>query len=242
MCRTLGIVLGLCAFCAAPLGREVQADAIQVTFAGNAGLGSVNFTEDLSSTALETGFQALLGQRTVGPFAEGSINTPVSLTIGLSDLDAPGSATLTVSASGALTGNFMPYNLNNGDPTVEGSGTINTITISGQNSATNQLLSATIQGPNGTPSSAILAQFASISGIPQSLLSMFTTPSQYLIVPDVGGGTEGFYSVSLGIRPPVEAVAAPEPAPIAVLGCAVIAYLFKRARMVSSGFGSKLRD
>jgi hypothetical protein len=68
--------------------------------------------------------------------------------------------------------------------------------------ATGQLLSATVQGPNGTLSSAALAQFASISSIPQSLLSMFTTPSLYHVDPFMGGGTQGIYYGELAISPP----------------------------------------
>ena len=242
MCRTLGSGLGFFIAFAAALGLEVRADAIQMTVTGNAGFGSVNYTEVLSNSILDTGYaEPTLGSRTVGPFAAGSIDAPISLTIGLSDLNAPASQSLTLSLSGSLTGQFIPYNLNNGDPTVMGSGRINTITISGQDTATGQLLSTTVQGPNGTLSSAALAQLASISSIPQSLLSMFTTPSLYHVDPFMGGGTQGIYYGELAISPPspVAEVPAPEPAPIAILGFATIAYLFKRVRSASKGSGSK---
>ncbi len=115
MYRILGSGLGFCIVFAAALGLEVRADAIQMTMTGNAGFGPVNYTQVLSNSVLETGFSDLtLGSRTVGAIPSGSIDAPISLTIGLSDLDAPGSQGLTLSLSGTLTGQFIPYNLSYG--------------------------------------------------------------------------------------------------------------------------------
>ena len=106
MYRILGSGLGFCIVFAAALGLEVRADAIQMTMTGNAGFGPVNYTQVLSNSVLETGFSDLtLGSRTVGAIPSGSIDAPISLTIGLSDLDhrAPGSDAIPIrNAHGAV--------------------------------------------------------------------------------------------------------------------------------------------
>jgi hypothetical protein len=96
-------------------------------------------------------------------------------------------------------------------------------------------VSATVQGPNGTLDAAALAQFASIGNIPQSLLAPLTTPGQYQVDGDMGGGVDGDYYESLWIRPTsaVAPVPAPEPAPLEILGLATVAYLLRRARSVA---------
>ena len=220
------------------LGLEVRADPIKITVTGNAGFGTVNYSQVLSDDTLDGGYSSppgTLGSSIVGPSPSGPINAPISLTIGLADTASPGSQGLTLSLAGSLTGQFISSNAPgnaSGDPYVVGSGTINAITINGLDPASNQVVSATTQGPDGMLSAAALAQFASISGIPQSLLAMLTMPGQYHIMPDLGGGTNGVYSGDMWITPvsSVAAVPAPEPTPFALLGLVTVAHLVRRAR------------
>jgi hypothetical protein len=237
MSRTCASRLAFCIAFLAPLGVEVRADPIQMTVTGWSGIGTVNYSQVLPAGTVDTGYSSgqspVMGSRTVGAGPTGPINAPISLTIGLADTALPGSQGLTLSLTGALTGQFVPWDAPgnfSGDPSVNGSGTISTIAISGLDPATNQIVSATIDGPNGTLSASALAQFASISGIPESQLAMMTTPSQYSIMPMMGGGIQGIYYGVLEIAPLSSPVPAPEPAPLAVLGLASVAYLVRRAR------------
>jgi hypothetical protein len=215
-----------------------------MTVTGNAGIGPVDFSAVLADGTLDGGYvtpSGTLGTKTVGPDPTGPIDSPISLTISLTDTAAPGSNGLTLKLSGSLTGQFLPYNAPNspnfGDPSVMGRGTINAITVSGNDPATNQVVSVTTQAPNGMLSAAALAQFASIGSIPQPLLATLTTPGRYRFMPTMGGGVNGIYSELLWITPlsQVAAVPAPEPAPFALLGFASVAYLVRRARAARQG-------
>ncbi len=239
MYRSCASCFSFCIALLVPLGLEVRADPIRMTISGNAGFGPVNYSQVLPDDTVDVGYSnppgGTLGSRIVGPLPAGPINAPISLTIGLTDTALAGSQGLTLSLTGSLTGQFVPADApgsGTGDPGVIGSGTINTITINGLDPATNQVVSATIQGPNGMLSAVALAQFSSISGIPQSLLALLTTPGQYQILPDMGGGVEGVYYGILWVPPlsPGAPVPAPEPTPLALLGLATVAYLAKRAR------------
>ena len=86
-------------------------------------------------------------------------------------------------------------------------------------------------------SATALGQFASNSGIPQSLLALLTTPGQYQILPNMGGGIEGVYYGIMWVPPfsPAAPVPAPEPTPFALLGLATVAYLFRRTRAAWKG-------
>lgn len=225
-----GLALGIALL--VPFGLEARADPIQMTATGDAGLGPVNFSHVVTASDFSSGYSVFLGSRIVGPSPLGSLDAPVSLNINLTDTAAPGSPGLTLSLSGSITGQFVPWDQNFGDPGVSGSGTINTITVSGRDPTTNQVVSATIQGPNGMLSSAALAQFSSIGSIPQPLLAMLTKPSQYSIQPGMGGGVGGVYYATLWIAPPSpgDPVPAPEPTPLALLGLVTGAYLVKRVR------------
>ncbi len=153
-------------FASLSLYRSVSrccADPIQLTVTGNAGFGPVNYSQVLTDETLAGGYSGppgTLGSSVVGNFASGPISAPISLTIGLTDTASPGSHGLTLSLAGSLTGQFIPENSPNnfaGDPYVTGKGTINTITINGLDPATNQVMSATTQGPSGMLSAAALA-------------------------------------------------------------------------------------
>ena len=155
MYRSFASRLSFCIALLVPLGLEVRADAIRMTVTGNAGFGAVNYSQVLTSDALADGYTSppgTLGSSHVGASPDGPINAPISLTIGLTDTTAPGSQGLTLSLTGSLAGQFVsgvaPGNTS-GDPYVVGRGTINAITISGLDPTTNQVVSATIQGPNG---------------------------------------------------------------------------------------------
>jgi hypothetical protein len=238
MNRTCASCVASCIAFLAPLVLEVRADPIQMTVTGNAGLGPVNYSQILPVDTVEDGYASYpgtLGSKTVGPEPTGSINVPISLTIGLTDTAAPGAQGLTLSLSGSLTGQFLPSNspVNpSADPGVEGSGTISEITISGLDPATHQVVSATTYGPNGVLGADVLAQFAAISSIPQPLLAMLTTPSQYNVIPDMGGGIMGDYYEQMVINPlsTVTPIPTPEPTPFALLGLATVSYLVKRAQ------------
>jgi hypothetical protein len=84
-----------------------------------------------------------------------------------------------------------------------------------------------------------LAQFASISRIPQSLLVTLTTPGQYDVMPWMGRGTEGIYYGTLSITPlsPGASVPAPVPGAVSVLGLAAIGLLVKRSPVWARLFG-----
>jgi hypothetical protein len=235
MYRSCASRLSFCIALLTPLGLEARADPIQMTVTGNAGFGPVNYTQVLADDTLGGGYYSppgALGSKMVGPAPTGPINAGISLTIGLTDTASPGSQSLTLSLGGSLTGQFIPWDAPgnpSGEPGVVGSGTIDTITINGLNPATNLVVSATTQGPNGMLSAVALAQFASISGLPQSLLATLTTPGQYQIMPNMGDGIEGDYYGSMSITS-LSPVPAPEPTPLALLGLATVAYLVRRAR------------
>ena len=237
MYRSCASCVSVCIALLVTLGLEVRADAIRMTVTGDAGFGAVNYSQVLTDDTIASGYASppgTLGSRDLGPLPNGPINAPISLTIGLTDTATPGSQGLTLSLTGSLSGQFIPASApgSGGDPGVAGSGTINAITINGLDPTTNQVVSATIQGPNGMLSAAALGQFASISGIPQSLLALLTTPGQYQILPNMGGGVQGVYYGMMWIPPlsPGAPVPAPEPTPLALLGMATVAYLFRRTR------------
>lgn len=236
MYRTFALRLAVCIAFLAPLGLEARADPIRMTVTGNAGFGSVNFSDELADDILASGYASppgTLGSRTVGPSPSGPIDSPISLTIGLTDTAASGSQGLTLSLSGSLTGQFVPGGSPGGvgGPQVIGNGTINAITINGLDPATNQPVSATIQGPNAMLDAVALERFASLGSIPQPLLAMLTTPSQYRITPYIGGGVNGIYHGSMTITP----LPVPEPAPVVLLGLTTVAYLARRVRAARKG-------
>jgi hypothetical protein len=235
MYRRLASRLAFCIALLAPLGLEARADPIQMTLTGSAGYGPVNVSQVLTDATLAAGDYigpGALGSEGLGPNPTGTLDVPVSLTMALTNPAAPGSQGLTLSLSGSLTGFFIPASLRGGDPSVAAGGTIDSITVSGRDPATNQVISATVQGPNGTLDAAALAQFASIGNIPQSLLAPLATPGQYQVDGDMLGGVAGIYDESLWIRPTSAGapIPAPEPAPLAILGLASVAYLVGRAQ------------
>ena len=154
MYRSRASRLSFCIALVALVGLEVRADPIRMTVTGNAGFGTVNYSQVVTDASLEGGYSSFpptLGSRIVGPSPTGPINAPIALTISLADTASPGSQGLTLSLAGSLTGQFVPWNApgNSGDPQVVGSGTIDAITINGLDPATNRVVSATTQGPDG---------------------------------------------------------------------------------------------
>ena len=242
MSRTTASGLALCIAFLAPLGLEARADPIQMTATGDAGFGPVNFSHVVTASDFNSGYDVFLGSRIVGPSPSGSFDTPISLNIRLTDAAAPGSQGLTLSLSGSLTGQFFPWDKNYGDPGVAGIGTITAITVSGRDPTTKQVVSATIQGPNGMLSSAALARFSSIGSIPQPLFALLAKPGEYSIQPSMGGGVEGLYYATMWIAPPSpgDPVPAPEPTPLALLGLAAGLYLARRAPLARKAARSRV--
>lgn len=245
MIRRISPRLVVCFAFLALLGLEARADPIEMTFTGDSGISrQVDYTDVLPDGTLGAPDRPWgtypPGMGTVGAptgFNQ-SINSPIALALKLKDTAAPDSQGLTLSLSGRLIGS--QYTIHDGfgnpRPGVEGKGTINSITVTGLDPATNQTVSSTIEGPNGTLGAAELARFASIGHIPEPLLATLTTPSQYssnlLMYGAAPPYSTDFYIEELEITPLTTAppISAPEPTPLAVLGLAALACLLKRAR------------